>query len=120
MDTLTSASGIIYASIALPQEQGFARLEQAIIGLLDSVGEQPVPRVLWNLRYVQRGPVSGQGPSEPDDGVIILSPLSMDLAFDDFVLEEVKKAWQTVTGEPEESFLKFEAREGMESEDFVP
>lgn len=114
---LTHAAGIVYASTSLPQDRGFDHLDNAVTALLESVGEQAVPEVLWRLQYQQRGPQSTQDLLVDDDGVLVLTPLAQDLAFDDSVLEGVKKAWQMISGESEEAFMKFEAREGMEVED---
>jgi len=44
--------------------------------------------------------------------VVILPPLSTDLALQDDVLDDVKAAWMKITGEGEEGFMKFDAREG--------
>lgn len=54
---------------------------------------------------------------ESNSNIICLPSLSSDLALDDQELEDVKKAWLKITGENEEMFLKFDAREGTEDED---
>ena len=47
--------------------------------------------------------------------VLFLSEPKLDLAFDDRVLEEVRDAWQKITGE-KEGFMMFEER-GESGED---
>ena len=85
--------------------------------LLETVGEQPVPQVLWSMQYHQRTSTSSQIQVGNTGGVIVLPSLSQDLALDDNVLEYVQRAWQRITGEDQETFLKLEAREGMEDDD---
>jgi len=108
-------AAVLYASVALPYDQGFARLEQSIATLLDSLSEEPLPRVLWSLRYEQR--YSSTTSSQLQDGVLQLPALSSDLALEDEVLESVKRVWAEITGEPEDAFMKFEAREGSGEDD---
>lgn len=54
-----------------------------------------------------------------DDGVIVLPALPQDLALDDSVMEEVKSAWSDITDGPNEDFMRFQAREGIEDEDHI-
>ena len=114
---LTSFPGVIYASTSLASDRGFAHLEKAVTALLESVGEQSMPDVLWTLRYQQHSPLLPQRIVNEDGGLIAIPPLPQDLALDGSVLKDVKKIWQKITGESEDSFMRFEAREGMEVED---
>jgi len=103
----------MYASVALPFDQGQAHLHAAVNALLDGMSLEP--RVLWSMQYYQADiTVQALG---SDSNTICLSSLSSDLALDDRELEDVKRAWLRITGESEETFLKFDAREGMEDED---
>lgn len=104
---------VLYASTLLPEPEGFKRLNQAVAYLLESVDEQPTPSVLWNLQYEQRVPQSRQIHIDESNGTIVLPPLSLDAVLEDIVLDDVKKAWQQLTGESEETFMVFEARDGM-------
>ena len=85
--------------------------------LLQSVGEQPDPEVLWNLRYQQRSRASSQDLPHAEDGIILFPALSKDLALDDGVLDLVENAWQNITDEAEDAFMRFETRVGMEEEE---
>ena len=84
--------------------------------MLEGVSEQPIPEVLWNMRYQQRVPNATRR-NAAKHGIISLPSLSQSLAFDDSVIDEVKSAWHKVTGEPEEHFMKFDARDGFEDDD---
>jgi hypothetical protein len=108
--------GVVYASTANPQDPGFGHLDRAVAALLDSVGEQLAPKVLWRLRYQQRTTKS-QLSIAIDDGTIMLPALSRGLALDDSITDEIRSIWSKITGEAEESFMNFDAREGLEDED---
>lgn len=68
--------------------------------------------MLWSLRYEQKCLASSSQPRN-DNGIINLPSLSSSLALEDEILENVKTAWQHITGEEGEAFMKFEAREGI-------
>ena len=105
----------MYVSTALPHDTGFAHLDRAVISLLESVGEQPVPEILWSLKYRQQS--STAPPSTVvQDGTILLPALSQNLALDDSVMDEVKLAWSKITGENQEAFVQFDPREGLEDD----
>ena len=107
---------MIYASTALLADSGFSHLDRAVSALLDSIGEQPTPKVLWKLEYQQQNANSSKV-TTADQGIILLPALSQSLALDDSVIDKVKSAWATITGDPEESFMKFDMRDGMEDEE---
>jgi hypothetical protein len=105
----------MYASTALPHDTGFAHLDRAVMALLESVGEQPVPEVLWSLKYQQQSSTSPPN-TVVQDGTILLPALSQNLALDDSVMDEVKSAWSKITGEYQEAFMQFDPREGIEDD----
>ena len=47
------------------------------------------------------------------------TPSSLDLSFDDEILEQVENRWRQVIGDHAEghAFMQFEGRKGMEAED---
>lgn len=96
-----------------------SQIEEAITALLESIGEQPEPKVLWSLNYQQRSPKSTQSAVMNGDGVVVLPALSQDLALDDSIMDEIKSAWSKITDGSNEDFMKFQAREGLEDEDSV-
>lgn len=113
---LTVLIGILYASVARADTQGSDLLKQAVSNLLQGIGEQTVPQVLWGIHYLQYYAATEDALSPPSN-VVHLQSLSPDLAFDDSTLDNVKSAWQRITEAGQESFLKFESREGTMEED---
>jgi Rab proteins geranylgeranyltransferase component A len=108
--------GVIYASTALPAHSGFSHLDRAVSALSDSIGEQPTPNVLWKLEYQQQTSDSLRT-TVFDQGIISLPALPQSLALDDSVVDQVKSAWARITGDSEDSFMKFDTRDGMEDEE---
>jgi len=106
--------GVIYSSIQLPSPSGTKLLDAAINSFLDTVVEDPKPRVLWSLRYSQQFDTSGihqlDHKPQQSDSLIRFSSTSPDLAFDDSVLGEVMEAWKCISGD-EDGFMQFDDRE---------
>ena len=75
-----------------------------------------MPRVLWTLRYSQSthelidGARPGIAAHVGSDQILKISEPSVDLAFDDTVLREVRHVWQRISGQ-EDGFMHFEDRE---------
>ena len=105
-------TGVLYASIALPAEQGITRLATAVDDVVRGL-DGSSGRILWSLKYHQR---NVEHPGESDANTIILPNVPVELGLPDSVFGDVKSAWQQITGETE-GFMVFEAREGMEDED---
>ncbi|KAK4550781.1 hypothetical protein LTR36_000360 [Oleoguttula mirabilis] len=110
---------VLYASVTVAD--GFASLDRAVHSLLYSLREERVPDVLWKMQFVQHTrdalAMPERGGSEEGGNIITLPPLSTDVVLDDSVLNNVKIAWAKITGEVEEVFMKFEAREGVVDDD---
>lgn len=116
-------TGVLYASTkasGFAGEDSYRILDLAVQLLLRSLEDEPsTPEILWKLQY---GRLAA---SESDNGVSLtsvntenvlqFSDPTVDLAFDDKVLEEVRNAWQKITGE-KEGFMMFEER-GESGED---
>lgn len=101
--------------------------------------DEPRAAVLWQLHYIQRGlpasfpssltPPSSEGdqPSSTpptngrsgDGGILLLPSPSLDLAFDDSVVDKVKEAWARIEGvDPDDdSFMVFAKQDMGEGED---
>jgi Rab proteins geranylgeranyltransferase component A len=83
------------------------------------------PAVIWSLHYTQLGrsaehSASAAISSTGSAPIICLQPPSLDLAFDDSVIGEVKAIWKKVLGIEEaqgQDFLLFEDREGTDVDD---
>lgn len=132
---------MLYSSTSLTGDQGRVLLDAAISRLLSGVAEsqssEPAtthPKVLWQMTYEQHGlrPSGGDdqaadgqqatdGGPEPDNGgterrygggVLQFPPPSLDLAFNDDVVQRVKRMWKKITGAGDEEFMRFEDRPG--------
>lgn len=84
------------------------------------------PTVLWSLRYTQLGifdgtsGTSGEIIRSPElENVLFFPPPSLDLSFDDNILDAVQAAWKIILGDEarDDEFLRFEDRQA-EVEDF--
>lgn len=111
--------GVIYSSVSIPGPQGQSLIEQAVGKLLDSAAD-PEAKVLWALRYTQLGR-SDETPSELTvlpHNILAFPPPSLDLAFDDSVLDTVKEAWRLVMGHETagQEYMVFEDREPDDEE----
>jgi hypothetical protein len=111
-------TGVLYASTALGGQKGFELLRIAVDGLLSAVDVTPAPSVLWSASYQQR-PSSGTEllPTNTDTNIIRFPVPTMDLAFDDAVLDNVKDVWQKILGEAAGEFLVFQDREAYDEDD---
>lgn len=113
-------TGVLYLS-ALASPNAQALLEKALSSLLASlvVEGQESPKSLYQLYYEQIG---YDTPSVDVDGQsAVFSSLPLDLAFNDSVLDPVRKAWELVmpdvTDEEAAEYMIFTDREGADAED---
>lgn len=106
---------ILYASTSLNGKAGSDLLRIAIETLLSSVEVDPAPTVLWSLQYEQR-PSSGSELLPSGAQILSFPPPSLDLAFDDTILEHVKEVWQKLLGDEGGEFLVFQDREVYDDE----
>ncbi len=90
---------------------GFTLLQKAIESLLSAHESSPPPAVLWSVKYQQRASSGSETLPSDNDHVIRFPPPSMDLAFDDTVLDTVKEVWQKIVGDDAGEFLVFQDRE---------
>lgn len=115
----------MYASVGLSIEHGKPLLTSAVEQLLRITGEASQARILWNLHYEQHHPHRRGQPQLLDqkaykqERFLKLPSPSMDLVFDDGILDSVRWAWQRIMGEEADSeqFLVFLGREGQEEDD---
>ncbi|KAH7336241.1 rab geranylgeranyl transferase escort protein-like protein [Rhexocercosporidium sp. MPI-PUGE-AT-0058] len=101
---------VLYAT-TLHSEQSKKLLDNALSTFLQSNQDHAEP--LYTLYYDQEQ-VRKNTTSEPSEA-------SLDLAFNDEVLEEVEAQWKAVVGDAEgAAFMRFEDREGMNDYDDEP
>jgi Rab proteins geranylgeranyltransferase component A len=113
-------SGIIYASTGDTSEGGRRSLSEAVERLLRTANEDPLPRLLWSMAYIEKGrapSITASAPFALDRSGQIMSfpPKSQDLAFDDALVDSVKAVWRKVMGAAADDtdFLRFEERENI-------
>ncbi|RMZ74212.1 rab geranylgeranyl transferase escort [Pyrenophora seminiperda CCB06] len=108
---------VLYASTLTYDKGGLELLQKAVESLLSVVEVTPPPKVLWSIRYRQQ-PSSGTEilPSSIDN-VLRFPPASMELAFDDQMLDNVKDVWRKIEGENAGEFLVFQDREDYTEEE---
>lgn len=121
----SGGTGVIYGSVSIPGKEGQDLLEIAINSLLGSLSStSDKPSVLWSLRFTQVGLLDGSDnstgiyKSTKADGVLFFAPPSLDLAFDDGIVDSVREGWKAVLGEEasDDAFMKFEDRETYEDD----
>lgn len=120
-DTGECPSGkcIIYASTVEQTSESQSRLENAILALLKTAGDESSPEVLWTLAYADSSPQKQSSQLDGDDRIIFLPERRHDLSLDDTVLDQVKAAWLKILGErsSEYDFLQFEERRDPNDEE---
>ncbi len=116
MGLTNTASGIIYASTSLDSERGFELLRKAVDALLVAAAVSPKPAVLWSMRYRQCM-AFGSDTTASGEHVLKFPPPSMDLAFDDTILANVKSVWRKIVGEEGDEFLTFQDRESYDDDE---
>jgi Rab proteins geranylgeranyltransferase component A len=88
-------------------------LEEAVSALLKSVGSGG-GKLLYSLYYEQEQQASTADPATPSEA-------SLDLAFNDEILQAVEDQWKNIMADGndavEASFMQFEDREGMNDDD---
>lgn len=108
----------------MSDESAEARLRLAVSSLLTAVSSiTPDPEQIieepYRMYYQQ---ASCQSPARSIDGIHYLPSPSMDLAFEDNMLDNVEAAWLHVLGlssedESSSSFMVFKERSGMDDDD---
>jgi len=90
---------------------GFALLQKAVDSLLSAHDVSPSPTILWSVEYQQQASSGSETLPTDTDHVVRFPPPSMDLSFDDAVLDNVKEVWQKIVGDDAGEFLVFQDRE---------
>ncbi|KAB8269404.1 GDP dissociation inhibitor-domain-containing protein [Aspergillus minisclerotigenes] len=115
---------VVYGSVSHAGAGGQSLIESAVHRLLQTNAE-PDAKVLWSLRYTQLG-LSSNGANAhsskfegPSSNILCFPPPSLDLGFDDALIDRVKEVWKLVMGDEanEQEFMNFEEREHADDED---
>ncbi|EMC94620.1 hypothetical protein BAUCODRAFT_35856 [Baudoinia panamericana UAMH 10762] len=96
---------------------GLDVIDEAISSLLRSIGEEPVPDILWRMDYVQTSHDQSDNGLSVDGPIVTLPSLSIDAVYEDKLLNSTKEVWQMITGGSEGAFMKFEPREGIDEDE---
>lgn len=112
-----AGQSVLYGFTSLTGEQGAKLLDTAVESLLKTIGEDPTPKILWSLRYEQRS--QADMPTTTHERILAFPPPSLDLRFDDSILEHVRPLWEKIMGADADlaSFMQFEDRETMDDDD---
>ncbi|GFF24632.1 rab proteins geranylgeranyltransferase component A [Aspergillus udagawae] len=114
-----SGQSVLYSSVSIPGPDGQSLLESAIHKLLQSSADLNA-KILWSLRFTQLGRLSQDvrgtsriQRSSLSANILSFPPPSLDLAFDDALIDAVKDAWKIIMGDQaSDDFMNFEDREG--------
>ncbi|KAL2069016.1 hypothetical protein VTL71DRAFT_15354 [Oculimacula yallundae] len=99
---------VLYATTSY-LESGKELLDKALSTFLKSIEEDA--ELLYSLYYEQSQSSKSTAASEPSDA-------SLDLAFNDEILDEVEAQWRQVVGDVDgAAFMRFEDREGIDAYD---
>jgi Rab proteins geranylgeranyltransferase component A len=112
--------GVIYGTTSLSGSEGQSLLEAAVSKLLDVFADEDGnPTVLWSLRFTQLGLAceddSQRGTvyrSPISDRIICFPPPSLDISFEDGIIDDVKAAWRILMGGgiSDSEFMNFDNR----------
>ncbi|RHZ55681.1 hypothetical protein CDV55_104919 [Aspergillus turcosus] len=110
---------VLYSSVSISGPDGQSLLESAIHKLLQSSADQNA-KILWSLRFTQLGRLSQDVRGTPriqksslSANILSFPPPSLDLAFDDALIDTVKDAWKMIMGDQaSDDFMNFEDRKG--------
>lgn len=111
--------GVIYGSTSLSGTNGSACLDKAVRLLLDAAPDRDSTNTLWSLHYQQSGhdpavETKSNVPSLTRDGNVFTFPVpSLDIAFDDSLIDMVRMVWDAITEDDPDrgTFLQFTDRE---------
>ncbi|KAF1945165.1 hypothetical protein EJ02DRAFT_59068, partial [Clathrospora elynae] len=113
-----SGQSILYASTSLSGQEGLDLLRVAVETLLSTVDMTPPPAILWSIQYQQQSSSGCDSlPTSTGSNVLRFPPPSIDLAFDDSVLDNVREIWQKILGNDADEFLVFRDREAYADDD---
>jgi Rab proteins geranylgeranyltransferase component A len=110
-------TGVVYASMKAAPGVEMNDLQAAVDALMSSSDFEDGTKVAWNLSYTSRS--LSRREHVPNDNVSTFGSYPYDLAFDDSILEDVKKVWSAVMGSDaaDSEFLRFEERNAQQGDE---
>lgn len=101
----------------MSSDRGFELLKKAVRETLAAVPVNPMPETLWSAEYRQHASSGSETLPVENEHILRFPPPSMDLAFDDEILDNVKEMWQRIAGEGDGEFLVFQDREQYDDDE---
>lgn len=101
----------------LDSGKGPELLQKAVDALLMAVAASSKPAVLWTMNYQRHISSSTDTMTAGSEHALSVPPSSMDLAFDDTILDNVKSVWRKIVGEGGGEFLVFQDRESYDDDE---
>ncbi|KAL9115633.1 MAG: hypothetical protein Q9227_000001 [Pyrenula ochraceoflavens] len=114
--------GIIYASTLSSDTSDFIILDEAVNKLLRATNGSDA-HLLWSLHYLQSGRFSSDGNvgisrSPASQRILVFPPPSLDLEFDDGIIDSIREVWRIVMGaESDDEFMMLAPRRRHEDDD---
>ena len=109
--------GVVYACTKATAESCSDRLANAVERLLTTADEALLPSLLWSMSYVQKGRASSATKAssftqDVSGHVMNFFPASLDLAYDDALLDSVRAVWRKIMGveADDADFMQFQER----------
>ncbi|OJD35310.1 rab geranylgeranyl transferase escort protein [Diplodia corticola] len=111
---------VLYAFASPTGERGAKLLNAAVAALLQSVDEEITPKLLWSMHYEQCSRSGNVVPATTHDSVFAFPPPSLELKFDDSMLDHVRTIWEKIEGDDADPafFMRFEDREEIDDDDY--
>ncbi|KAL0260268.1 Rab proteins geranylgeranyltransferase component A [Diplodia seriata] len=111
---------VLYAFASPSGEEGVKLLNAAVAALLQSIEGESTPKILWSVHYEQYSRSGNDAPATTHDSIVAFPPPSLDLKFDDSMLDHVRTMWEKIMGDEADPnfFMRFEDREEIDDDDY--
>ncbi|KKY14716.1 putative rab geranylgeranyl transferase escort protein [Diplodia seriata] len=111
---------VLYAFASPSGEEGVKLHNAAVAALLQSIEGESTPKILWSVHYEQYSRSGNDAPTTTHDSIVAFPPPSLDLKFDDSMLDHVRTMWEKIMGDEADPnfFMRFEDREEIDDDDY--
>jgi Rab proteins geranylgeranyltransferase component A len=89
----------------------------ALIAALPNADEQKACEILYTLRYAQSSRSKAEVSIDLEQHMAEFPAVSLDMAFDENMLDQVKQVWKSIVGDEGGEFCVFTDREGEAYDD---